>query len=235
MQRLIDCSDATEAARRDRLEQLVAGYHQFLAHDLANQLVPIQGFARLLVEQLGEAEPEARLLLNRLADLTRRVDQRARRFAEFGRVLREPAAGSSINLADVVAESVAEVKAAPRATDLATGVAIDVVQQTVMARASRRLLNWALIELLHNCVAARATRVEVAAARNCGVWLTIHDNGGGIAEPLLSRLGAISAAGSGLGWFFVVQAVASWRGQVAVRSDSGQGTTVSLLLPDHDA
>lgn len=235
MQRLIDCSDATEVAHRDRLEQLLAGYHHFLAHDLANQLVPIQGFARLLVEQLGDAEPEARLLLTRLADLTRRADQRARRFAEFGRLLREPTAGSLINLADVVAESVAEVKAAPRAADSSTAIVFDVLQQTVLARASRRLLNRALVELLHNCVAARATHVEVAVARNSGLWLTIHDDGAGIAEPLLSRLGAISAAGSGLGWFFVVQAVASWRGQVGVRSDRGQGTSVSILLPDHDA
>jgi signal transduction histidine kinase len=234
MERLIDCSDASEAGRRGRLEQLVAGYHQFLAHDLANQLVPIQGFARLLAEQVGGADPEARALLTRLADLTRRVDQQARRFAEFGRLLREPPGGPPVALADVVAEAVAEVKSAPRSGPaLAIGVTFDVVQQLGTVALSRRLLHRVLVELLHNSVAAGARRVEVAVAEDQGRWLTVRDDGTGIAEPLLPRLGAVGTAG--LGWYFVAQAVACWRGRVGVRSGGGAGTAVSLWLPENQA
>ncbi|MFO0843406.1 MAG: ATP-binding protein [Gemmataceae bacterium] len=233
MQRLIDWSDSSDA---QRLERLLAGYRQFLAHDLANQLVAIQAFARLLLDQLPDAAPEARVLLTRLADLARGGDPPARRAAEFGRLIREAAVGPPFTMADVAAEAVAEVKASPRSPETtASGVAFVVVQNIPTAAVSPRLLHRVLVELLHNAVAARATRIEISMSREGGPWLTVRDDGTGLNEPVLARLGTPGAAGPGLGWFFVAQAVASWRGCISVQSGPGKGTTISLRMPGNEA
>jgi signal transduction histidine kinase len=234
MQRLIDCSDTSESARIGRLEQLIAGYHHFLAHDLANQLVAVQGFARLLTEQTAESDPESRALLTRLADLARRADQQARRFAEYGRLLREPPGGPPVPLAEVAAEAVAEVRAAPRTSPAtAVGISFDVVQLQGTVSLSRRLLLRVLTELLHNCVAARAARVAVSVEEDQGRWLVVQDDGAGLAEPVLAKLGTPGTGG--LGWFFIRQAVATWHGRASVGTEPGRGTKVLLLLPIHEA
>src|SRR5262245_24389486 len=84
--------------------QLLACFQAFLGHELPNQLVPVQGYARLLVEQHGAPlDEEGRLLLTRIADLTRQVDTRARRLADIGRLMREAARGPGGDLAEVAA------------------------------------------------------------------------------------------------------------------------------------
>src|SRR5262245_61089861 len=97
-----------------RLEHLLAGYQAYLGHDLANQLVAIQGFARHLESLSVDLDPDAPLLLGRLADVTRRADLCSRRLAEIGRVLRDPPHGAPVALLDVAWEAVASVRAAPR-------------------------------------------------------------------------------------------------------------------------
>lgn len=247
MQRLIDCTNSSgeSAAQLEcrRLEHLLSGYQQFLGHDLGNQLVPIQGFARMLQEQCRERlDPEAGALLSRLADLTRRADLQARRLANIGRLLREPAWGPAVSLREAVAEALAEVKYSPRGVSpaLASGVACDVVQQMPVVRVSRALLHAVLVELLHNAFAAVASaqsaRVEILATSSESAWeLTLHDHGRGMDESQVARLGAVGLTGAGLGFFLVTQAVARWGGRLKVCSEVGLGTTISLLIPEKEA
>src|SRR5262245_25177355 len=114
MLRVVDYLKAEPAPDRDgslergRLEHLLAGYQAFLGHDLANQLVSVQAFARLLQEQLqGSIDPDAEALLGRLAAIARRCDQNARRLADVGRLLREPPWGPTISFVEVAHEAVA--------------------------------------------------------------------------------------------------------------------------------
>src|SRR5436190_20469913 len=88
--------------------QLLACFQTFLGHELPNRLVPVQGYARLLAEQDGAADEEGRLLAGRIAELTRKADTLARRLAEIGRLMREPAFGPACNLEEVAAEVVVE-------------------------------------------------------------------------------------------------------------------------------
>jgi len=69
----------------------------------------------------------------------------------------------------------------------------------------------------------------------------VRDNGRGLSPERLPRLFEPFAsvfsedsedAGPGLGLFLVRQLVAGWGGAIRVRSESGRGTTFTLLVPD---
>jgi signal transduction histidine kinase len=248
MQRVIDCTTSTgqthPPAEFRLLEHLVAAYQQFLGHDLPNQLVSIQGMARLLQTDQGvNLDPETRMLLGRLAELTQRADRQARRLADMARLLRDPAWGSPVPLIEVVREALAEVKATPRgcrSTACASDITWDVVEQMPMVHVSPRLLHAVLVELLHNAVAAlpadRPRRIEIrAAVVESGCLLTVHDEGGGMSEEELGRLGAVGGGRLGLGFFLVVQAMLRWRGRLTVGSRIDQGTTIALWVPEKEA
>src|SRR5262245_56570962 len=93
-----------------RLEELVAAYQAFTGHELANQLVPLQGFARLLLLSApASLDPESLDILARMATLTRQIEALARRMADLGRLLREPPFGPRLAISEVAREAVAEV------------------------------------------------------------------------------------------------------------------------------
>jgi len=227
-----------------RLSDLLGGFQGFVGHELPNQLVPIQAFARLLLEQhASQLDEEARLLLTRLAALTQRADQQARGLEEIGRLPREPAWGPPVSLTDVVREAVAEVKSAPevRAAN-SSKIFYHVGEEMPSVPLSRRLLHQVLVQLLRNATQAipadRTGRIEITAEGLEGWRLIVRDNGRGLPstsgkqallEPFAAgrRPGAI---GPGLGLYLVSQAIAKWRGRLEVWSELGRGSAFTLFI-----
>ncbi len=227
MQRVMDFRNSRGAEAIDWWQQLAAGYHQFLAHDLANQQVAIQGMARLLRD--CTEEDERRLLLTRLIALTQRADQQARRLAELGRLLREARQPAVVDLGELVAETIAEVKVIAAGEKTRTiDIVADVVQHPLTVSLSRSLLAQVLRELLHNArVAPGVSRVVVRVDDHL---LTVQDNGGAMSETVLGRLGTVRAGE--LGWFFIRQVLAQWRGRACISIEPGLATTISIHLPE---
>jgi signal transduction histidine kinase len=224
---------------QERLEQLLGCFQTWIGHELPNQLVPIQAFARLLLESWGgRLDEEGREILDRLAALARKADALARRLAEVGRLLREPPWGVDLPLGDLVREAVAE------ATLLAAhpGVRYDIQDNLPTTRASRRLLHEVLVQLVRNATQAQAGQpgvVAIGGAREAGgVLVQVRDAGRGLAESQAGLFEPFAAgrfpgaAGAGLGLFLVRQAAARWGGVLRVRSELGRGSTFSLFLPD---
>src|SRR5262245_31597120 len=86
-------------------DEMLPCFQAYVGHELLNHPVAAQGLARLVLE--GEAErlgDEGRMLLGRLAALTRRADAMARRLGDVGRLLREPAGGPPVAVAPLLAE-----------------------------------------------------------------------------------------------------------------------------------
>lgn len=225
--------------------QLLPAYHAFVGHDLPNQLVPIQAFARMLLDyHAGALDEEATVLLTRLASLCQRADARARRLAYLGRLLREPPVGLPVCLREVLAEAIAEVNTSNRSDS----ISYDVGEGMPTVTLSRRLLHQVFVELLRNAAgsidAGHPGRVEIRAREPdvpvsvASCLLVVSDDGRGIGDAQAASLFEPFAAGrgmpgegGGLGLFLVSQAVARWRGRLQVRSALEQGTTVTLLLP----
>jgi len=223
---------------RERADQLLACYQQALGHELPNLLVSLQGLARLLAEeQATRLDPDSRALLDRLAELARRADTVARATAAVGRACRDSGSVAPVSLTDAAREALAEVNL----LSIGSAVEYDVPEDMPVLTVSCRALHQLLVQLLGNAARAgvpgRPLRVAISARRAPGgVELRIADNGRGLPNEVVRRLaepfatGCGPGAGIGLGLFLVRQLVAGWGGALRVASETGGGTTVTILF-----
>jgi two-component system sensor histidine kinase HydH len=219
----------------DQAEQLLACFQKALGHELPNQLVAIQGLARLLEGESGLG-PEGRALVGRLVDLTRRADGLVRALADLGRLCRERAPGPPLAPADVAREAAAAVNF------VSPEVAIEYDLENALPHLTvpRRALYQVLLHLLHNAVQSaapgRPLRVALGGSHGPeGVSFWVADNGRGLDDAQVGQVfdpfpgGA--AGEDGLGLFLVRLVVAGWGGTVRAASEPGKGTRLTVLVP----
>lgn len=231
---------AADPTQRKQLqsEQLLACYQHALGHDLPNQLVALQGLARILEMELADEIPaESRDHLLRLAALARRTDEFIRKLAQVGRTCRDAGPPTRVAFADVAREALAEANLLSPNGRLEYHGGED---QPFLA-VSRAAVHQVLLQLLRNSIAAVAPeRVlhAVVSARGVanGVEISVRDNGVGIPDEILTRLFDSRAEGSacgaaGLGLFLVRQLIAGWGGTLQIQSEAGRGTTVTFFVP----
>ena len=224
--------DPANPGRRglEQLERLLACFQKALGHELPNQLVALQGLARMVVEEQAERlDDEGRALVLRLADLAKRADGLVRSLAEIGRLTRDPGPVEAVALPDLAREAAAEVNL------LSSGWSVEYhfMPEASVLPVSRRGLKLALIHLLRNAVQAgggRAAPIEMGSRRTPeGVEWWVKDDGRGFSEAQQGRLFECFAGG-GLGLFLVRQLVAGWGGAVRVHSEPGKGATFTVLV-----
>ncbi len=227
--------DAANPERRkiEQLERLLGCFQKALGHELPNQLVALQGMARLIeMEQADRLDEEGRTHLLRLADLARRTDDLIRALAEIGRLARDRGPAEFSSLTDAAREAAAEVSA----PTLPWSISYALDPQATVLPVSRRSLRIVLVHLLRNAVQAnggRASQVEVGSRRIAeGIEWWVKDDGRGLSETKAARLFECFAAGgtTGLGLFVVRQVVAGWGGRIRVRSEPGAGATIAMLV-----
>lgn len=102
-------------------------------------------------------------------------------------------------------------------------------------------IKQALVNLVKNSMQAmmRGGVLTVRTGRaGDGVWVSIEDEGGGIAQERLTRLFepffTTKKGGTGLGLMIVQRIVRDHGGTIEVESHAGQGTTFRLWLPAHE-
>ena len=222
--------------RLDQAERQLALYQKALGHDLPNQMVALQGLARMVELELGPAAaPDALSFAGRLATLARQVDENMRALAALGRLCSHSGPLEKLDLGDLIREAAAEVKV------LFAGRAVDYHLQDDMpiVTTTRAPLYQVLTQLLRNAMqaanAGRELAVEIGAHRVApdGVEIRISDNGRGMSpfqlEQVRATLAGEPGGGTGLGLVLVRQVVAGWRGAVRIGSEPGRGTMVTLL------
>jgi signal transduction histidine kinase len=227
--------DPMNATRRgaEQLERLLGCFQKAVGHELPNQLVALQGLARLIeLEQADRLDEEGRVHLRRLADLARRTDGLVRTLAEVGKLTRDSGPSERASLSEAAHEAAAEINLT--AADWSIGYAIE--PEAAVLPVSRRSLRMVLVHLLRNAIQAgggRALCVEVGSRHIAGgVELWVKDNGRGLPECMAPRLFECFAGGgtAGLGLFLIRQIVAGWGGAIRVHSEPGAGTTFTVLV-----
>src|SRR5688572_22859769 len=99
-----------ERPTRDQADRMLACFQKALGHELPNQLVALQGLARVLELELADRlDEESRSHLQRLSALARRVDECIRTLAQVGHWCRDPGPVGPVVLAELACEAVAEV------------------------------------------------------------------------------------------------------------------------------
>ncbi len=206
-----------------------------VAHELKNPLTPI----RFAISRLRREAPES---LSETIDVleaeSRRLEEMAKSFAQFGRLPEGPRA--PVDLAEL-ARSVSRTAVPPERT-----VTVEVGDDVPMVPGHVDALGRALTNLLMNAVEASPPDAPISVhlhrtwrAGRPMVELAVRDEGSGITAARLERIWepyvTHKAGGTGLGLAIVRQTLVAHDGAVEAESAPGAGTTMRLLLPTNES
>jgi signal transduction histidine kinase len=211
------------AALRDSARQV--------AHELKNPLTPI----RFAISRLRREAPESlRETIDVLEAESRRLEEMAKSFAQFGRLPEGPRAPVDLGeMARTVSRS-----AVPADREVTVTVDDDVPMVPGHVDALGRALTNVLLNAVEASPAHAPISIHVERTMRAGrpmVALTVRDEGSGITASRLERIWepyvTHKAGGTGLGLAIVRQTLVAHDGSVEVESTPGAGTTMRLLLP----
>jgi signal transduction histidine kinase len=207
-----------------------------VAHELKNPLTPI----RFAVERLRrDAAPELAETVEVLAIESRRLEEMARSFAQFGRLPEGPSAEIDVG---ELARYTARATIPPEVQSV-----VDVADDVPMIRGHHDALARALSNVMLNAVDAcksnsngQAGSVTVRVRRidrdgGDAVEIAVIDTGCGIPREQLARIWdpyvTSKPGGTGLGLAIARQAVRAHEGEVFASSVVGTGTEIRFVLP----
>jgi signal transduction histidine kinase len=202
-----------------------------VAHELKNPLTPI-GLAVARLKR--EADPRLADVVEVLETESRRLEEMARSFSQFGRLPEGPAADVDLGeLARYASRSIVP-------EHIPTTVSVDETVPLIKGHydALARALSNVLINAVEACRDGGQVEVRVAHGRSNGhetVELRVRDTGCGmpperlrtIWEPYVTH----KPGGTGLGLAIARQTVLAHGGAVDATSRLGEGTEIRFMLP----
>ena len=232
---VITLDDVTELARAQRV--LAWGeMAQQVAHEIKNPLTPI----RLGIQHLQRARRDGRVDFDRVLDENAarilaeidRLDEIARTFSRYGTTRAARPVGLAVDVAAVLRDVLALERMGGEGGVTWT---LEGSDAATFAVAQEEELREVLLNVLENARLAGATMVQVALARTSGrLGVTVRDDGEGIATESLPRVFephfSTRTSGSGLGLAICRRMVEGWGGTIALESERGRGTIVTIAL-----
>jgi two-component system phosphate regulon sensor histidine kinase PhoR len=228
--------------REANLSRLQSDFVSKVSHELRTPLTSIRMFTETLRLRRGDAELE-RQCVETLAKESLRLQTLIDRLLEWGKmesgrrsfVKRETDAGKIVDAAIHAFEPVRE----RRGVELDVNIAPDLPP----IHGDHEALVDAVVNLLSNAYkyGGEPRHITVSARAAEGrVWISVKDNGGGIARVEHKRIFqkfyrvddrlARQREGSGLGLAIVEHIVRAHEGKVELESELGKGSTFSLVL-----
>jgi signal transduction histidine kinase len=220
-----------ERRRREKLTamgELAAG----VAHEIRNPLNAIGMVAQRLAREFDPTEnaDEYQELLDILRNESARVESVVEQFLRFARPPKMN------RLPGDLASTVRDTARRLRAYAETQGVQLELdASDTLPFRFDANQIGQVLENLIRNAVEANGKRVCVTLAPvSEGVLLRVTDDGAGIPPETLARVFDLyyttKPNGTGLGLAVVQQIVAEHGGEIHIKSEVGQGTTVEILF-----
>ena len=238
--------------RATRVEQMRRDFIANASHELRTPLASITGFIETLSgPAAGDPEAQARFLpimAGQAERMARLIDD----LMSLNRIeLREHVRPSdNVDLAAILAEVVAAM--APQATRAGVAISLDLPGQGLVLTGDRDELSQLFFNLIDNAVkyggegeAIRVTMARAEPGRSRMIGITVEDKGPGIAREHLPRLterfyqvsaartggvGAAEPGGTGLGLSIVKHILSRHRGDLAIRSELGEGAAFTAWL-----
>ncbi|HYM23838.1 MAG TPA: HAMP domain-containing sensor histidine kinase, partial [Vicinamibacterales bacterium] len=226
----------TELERTQRLEAWADMARQ-VAHDIKNPLTPIQLSAEhALRVNADRGRPLSPVLEECVSAILSQVKLLRQISAEFSSFASSPTPRPEPTAVGTVIDEVIE----PYRTGLAERIAITTRTDTglPLVRIDRTLFARALTNVVENALHAMPGRgaLTIDTRRNgAGILVDIADTGVGMDPEALARIFepyfSTKATGTGLGLTIAKRNVELNGGAIAVRSQRGAGTTVTITLP----
>lgn len=230
-----------------------------VAHELNNPLSNISLSCQILLEEVGECDPEeGRELLEQIDEQTERARKIVRALLDFARD--KPVKREKVRLAALFDEVLLFLRGeTPPGVSIVAEIPAEIVLQ-----ADRRRLEQAFLNLIKNALEAigdsgeiriraakhRLTKESFAAGQGhdtrflgkCypgaeAIDIEIRDSGPGIPADVLPRIfdpfftTKDVGRGMGLGLFIVYEIVEEYNGCISVDSEPGRGTAFHIRLP----
>jgi signal transduction histidine kinase/ActR/RegA family two-component response regulator len=245
--RLMDCL-VRQQQQRLRLERTIAHESRLrmlgqvlsgVAHELNNPLQSMLGFATLLLDDPYQSA-SAREDVQHIIDAAERARKVVRNLLQLARQSNDER--MVIDLGDLLRQTLAFVR-----SDLDSArvtLQIDLAPKLPLVNVNPVRIQQLLINLISNATQAleevdlpRTIRIEIAPAQSGWVYLTVSDNGPGIAPALRRRVfepfftTKPAGKGTGLGLSIVRAIVQEHQGQIQLDSQPGQGSRFQIRLP----
>lgn len=202
-----------------------------VAHELKNPLTPI----RFAVERLRRDAPASlQESIEVLSVESKRLEELARSFSQFGRLPEGPSAPVDVGeLARYAARS-----SVPANVSVEVRVAEDVPMVEGHHEALARALSNVMLNAVEACKDGGSITVDVSRVNGGpeeAVALSVRDTGCGIPPARLARMWdpyvTFKAGGTGLGLAIARQTILAHHGDVTAQSEPGKGTVIQFLLP----
>ena len=226
--------------RLSALGQMAAG----IAHDFNNTLMPILGFADVLLqnEAMLDDKAETRRCLEMLRTSAKDASSVVSRLREFYRPADSDEEFPIVDLAKLVEQAVALTEPKWRGLTQARGITVDVqtdFKAYPIVAGDESALREVLTNLLFNAVDAMPQGGRVlleTSIENERAVVRVVDTGTGMTETVRRRclepfFSTKGEHGTGLGLSMVYGIVERHRGQLEIESAVGQGTTFIIRLP----
>ena len=202
-----------------------------VAHELKNPLTPI----RFAVDRLRrEAPPHLQESIEVLSVESRRLEELARSFSQFGRLPEGPSAPVDVGeLARYAARS-----SVPPGVTVDVRVASDIPMVEGHHEALARALTNVMLNAVEACKDGGSITVDVSRVNGNAqeaVALSVQDTGCGIPPARLAKIWepyvTFKAGGTGLGLAIARQTILAHHGDVTAESEPGKGTVIKFFLP----
>lgn len=226
--------------RLSALGQMAAG----IAHDFNNTLMPILGFADVLLQSktMLDDKAETRRCLEMLRTSAKDASNVVSRLREFYRPADSDEEFPIVDLAKLVEQAVALTEPKWRGLTQARGIPVDVrtdFKGYPIVAGDESALREVLTNLLFNAVDAMPQGGSVlleTSIENERAVVRVADTGTGMTETVRRRclepfFSTKGEHGTGLGLSMVYGIVERHRGQLEIESAVGQGTTFIIRLP----
>ena len=226
--------------RLSALGQMAAG----IAHDFNNTLMPILGFADVLLqnEAMLDDKAETRRCLEMLRTSAKDASSVVSRLREFYRPADSDEEFPIVDLAKLVEQAVALTEPKWRGLTQARGITVDVqtdFKAYPIVAGDESALREVLTNLLFNAVDAMPQGGRVlleTSIENERAVVRVVDTGTGMTETVRRRclepfFSTKGEHGTGLGLSMVYGIVERHRGQLEIESAVGKGTTFIIRLP----
>jgi signal transduction histidine kinase len=204
--------------RTAALPRLLGHLRRVLSHDLANELVAVQGLLQLL--QLDEGPrlgADGQEYLGRAATAARRAQATVQTLKELARLGCEAVPRETVRLDELAREVGAELRQLYPACALEWRLG----SRAVRASVPRRLLQQGLFRLLATLLAAEGGRVR----------LGIHSRRTAAGVELAVATAAPVPAPDCLDWILAQELLAACGGTLRARPEPGRGNVFLLTVP----
>lgn len=219
-------------SRADKLAtigELAAG----AAHEIRNPLTAIQSSLQYLSTKI-QGEKEKSLVTNALQE-TRRINEILSALLSFSRP--SEIKKEENNIIEILEESLDLISI--QSNKYKIKITRDYPNTPLLLNSDKAQLKQLFLNILLNSAQAMnlggELKIEVHPKDNHKILITVTDTGEGIPEDKLDNIFdpffTTKSGGTGLGLSICYGIIESHKGEIEVKSKVGQGTTISIILP----